>query len=298
MRQLIFYINNVMSDSKTQSGTILFYIYAAIICLGIIGCARTADIQRQDIPTELRSNSTLQKIIHSKKLRVGTTGDFMPFSYVLSSSPRTFNGVDIELAKDLAESLDADLEFIQTSWPTMMADLQNDKFDLCMSGVTIKLDRQRTALFSIPMLSSGKAAISRDEDVPLYQSIEAINQKNVRVIFNPGGTNEAFARTNFPNAQLILNEDNVTIFQKIVDHKADVMVTDAVETLIQELVHPELEAVNPEEPFNFFEMGYLLPVDHTFKAYIDQWLNLRHKEGTFQKIFDAELQRIKSRIGE
>lgn len=285
-----------MNHYKMEKLPLLIYIYFGFLCFAISGCVSSSgQIQRQQISTEQRSTSALQQILDSKKLRVGTTGDFMPFSYVVPSSSDFFNGVDIEMAKDLAASLDAELEFVETSWPTMMADLQADKFDLCMSGVTIKLDRQQRALFSIPMLSSGKAAISRDEDADLYRSIEAINQKDVRVIFNPGGTNESFARSHFPNAQLILNEDNVTIFQKIVDHEADVMVTDAVETLIQELVHPELEAINPDDPFNFFEMGYLLPVDHTFKSYVDQWLNLRQKEGTFQKIFDAELQRIKLR---
>ena len=43
-------------------------------------------------------------------------------------------------------------------------------------------------------------------------------------------------------------------------------------------------------------MGYLLPRDHTFKAYVDQWLNLRQKDGSFQKIFDEELIKIKERF--
>ena len=139
-----------------------------------------------------------------------------------------------------------------------------------------------------------KQQLHEIENIELYTSIEAINQNGVRVIVNPGGTNEAFAKSNFPNATIVQNEDNLTIFQKIVDGEADLMVTDAVETLIQEQIHPELDAVNPDNPFNFFEMGYLLPRDHTFKAYIDQWLNLRKKDGTFQAIFDAELAKIKS----
>lgn len=104
-----------------------------------------------------------------------------------------------------------------------------------------------------------------------------------------------FTRKNFPEATIILNDDNISIFQKIVDGEADVMVTDAVETLVQQLIHPELEAVNPNAPFNFFEKGYLLPRDHTFKAFVDQWVNLRLKDGTYQKIFAAELEVIRKR---
>lgn len=153
--------------------------------------------------------------------------------------------------------------------------------------------RQQKALFSIPLLSSGKAAITRDKNVDKYRTIEAINQAGVRVIVNPGGTNEAFALAHFPNATIIQNEDNLSIFKKIVDGHADLMVTDAIEALIQEMILPELEAVNPDAPFNFFEMGYLLPRDHTFKAYVDQWLNIRQKDGSYQQIFDAELEKIR-----
>lgn len=264
------------------------------ISLLISGCSSSkVEVQKQAIP--IHEEHVLDDIVNRNVLRVGTTGDFKPFSYQFAGSKTEFFGVDIELAKDLAKSLGVSVEFVHTSWPTLMKDLQAEKFDICMSGITIKLDRQRQALFSIPMLSSGKAAITRDELADRYTSIEAINTSDTRVIFNPGGTNESFARTHFPNAILVLNEDNLSIFQKIVDNKADVMVTDAVETQIQELIHPELEAVNPDEPFNFFEMGYLLPVDHTFKAYVDQWLNMRKKDGTFDRIFDEELKKIKDR---
>lgn len=265
-----------------------------ILCLLVFWACKSSDVRPLTAtqPLHTINVSVLDKIENMNVLRVGTTGDFKPFSYQLDESSKEYFGVDIELAKDLAKSLGVTVQFVHTSWPTLMDDLLADKFDICMSGITIKLNRQRHGLFSIPLLSSGKAAITRDELADRYTSKEAINTSDTRVIFNPGGTNESFARTHFPNATLILNEDNISIFQKIVDGEADIMVTDAVETKIQELIHPELEAVNPDKPFNFFEMGYLLPVDHTFKAYVDQWLNLRKKDGSFQRIFDQEIQKI------
>ncbi|MEM6633792.1 MAG: transporter substrate-binding domain-containing protein, partial [Bacteroidota bacterium] len=218
---------------------------------------------------EAQSYSTpalLENIRSSGVLRVGTTGDYMPYSYRHKGSMDSLQGIDIALAKDLANSLGVEVEYVPTSWPTLMADLKANKYDIGMSGITITLERQKQALFSLPFSSGGKAAITRDENVEKFQSISAINQESVRVIVNPGGTNEQFTRSNFPNATIILNEDNLSIFQRIVKGEADVMVTDAIETRVQELIHPELEAVNPDTPFNFFEKAYLLPVDHTFKA--------------------------------
>lgn len=243
--------------------------------------------------TYAEQHSLLEQIGERGVLKVGTTGDFMPFSYQKSTESGAYYGLDIELAKDLAKSLGVDVQFVKTTWPSLLSDLQSNAFDIGMSGITITLERQKNALFSIPLLSSGKAAITRDENVNLYSTLESINSEGVRVIVNPGGTNELFSRENFPKATIVLNEDNLSIFQKIVDGEADIMITDAMETLIQERLHPELEAINADKPFNFFEMGYLLPTDHIFKAYVDQWLNLRLKDGTYQEIYTTVFNKIK-----
>ena len=181
----------------------------------------------------------LEDITNSKVIRVGTTGDYGPFSFVSDNTEELYNGIDIELAKDLAATMNIEVEFVHTTWGTLMDDLLQDKFDVGMSGISINADREAQAMFSIPLMTDGKAAIARDESAGKFKTIAAINQPEVRVIFNPGGTNEEFARKNFPNATLILNDDNITIFQKIVDGEADVMVTDAIETIVQEQVHTE-----------------------------------------------------------
>ena len=267
------------------------YAIDILILFILLGCQNASPSIQEE---QAVAGSVLEEILSKGVLRVGTTGDYMPYSYQVNKETNTFQGIDVELAQDLANSLGVEVQFVPTTWPTLMEDLAANKFDIGMSGITITLERQRKALFSLPFSSGGKAAITRDENAEKYPSIQAINQKEVRVIVNPGGTNEQFTKRNFPNAEIILNEDNLSIFQKIVDGEADLMVTDAIETRVQELIHPELDAVNPDSPFNFFEKAYLLPADHTFKEFVDQWVNLRRKDGTYQRIFEAELEKVKA----
>ncbi|MCK0145815.1 transporter substrate-binding domain-containing protein [Arenibacter sp. F26102] len=233
----------------------------------------------------------LNTILVRDTINIGTTGDFMPFSYKTDSS-NNYLGIDIAMAKDLARHLGVNLKFIETKWPTLMTDLMEGKFDVGMSGITITNAREKQALFSIPLYSSGKVAITRDENVSLYTSIESINRKEVKVIFNPGGTNESFARENFPNATLILNEDNITIFQKLIDKEADVMVTDAIETRIQEQIHKELEAVKFNKPFNSFDFGYLIQKDSVFKRVIDEWLLVKKQDSIVEKLLQQEITKL------
>ena len=133
-------------------------------------------------------------MLAAKKLRVGTTGDYLPFTR-WSEDKNAFEGIDIEMARSLAKRLGVELELIKTSWPTMMADFEADKFDIATGGVSVSLERQKRAYFSAAYLRDGKAAITRCADVGKYSSLEAIDKPETRMVVNHGGTNERFAMT-------------------------------------------------------------------------------------------------------
>ncbi len=78
--------------------------------------------------------------------------------------------------------------------------------------------------------------------------------------------------------------DNATIFNELVVNHADVMMTDAIETRLQQRLHPELCAVHPDHPFNFSELAYMLPQDPALKAWVDQWLHIQSETGEQQLI--------------
>ena len=210
-------------------------------------------------------------------LRVGSTGDYKPFSYRPAGGE--FIGMDVELAGELAQALGVRLQLVPTSWPTLMADLGADKFDLALSGVSVTAERQRQALFSVPYLHDGKTPITRCDNIVRFQTLAQINRQEVRLIVNPGGTNERFARAQAPRAQLTVYPDNVTIFGQIVSGAADLMMTDAIETRLQQRLHPQLCAVHPDAPFDMADKAILLPRDPALKAYVDRWLQQRLDNG-------------------
>ncbi|MFL6699759.1 MAG: gamma subclass chorismate mutase AroQ [Vitreoscilla sp.] len=225
--------------------------------------------------------SRLDEILARGVLRVGTTGDYKPFSYRVGSGG--FIGLDIALAGDLAKTLGVKLQLVPTTWGAMMADLGEDRFDLAMGGVSVSLERQKKAWFSTPYLRDGKTPIARCEDARKYQTLADIDRPEVRLIVNPGGTNERFARAQAPHAKLTVFPDNVAIFDRIAAGDADVMITDAIEARLQQRLHPKLCAIHPEAPFDFSEKAVLLPRDAALKAYVDQWLHLAIESGAFNR---------------
>ncbi|WP_284070949.1 transporter substrate-binding domain-containing protein [Pseudomonas aeruginosa] len=166
----------------------------------------------------------------------------------------------------------------------------DDRFDIAMSGISINLERQRQAYFSIPYLRDGKTPITLCSEEARFQTLEQIDQPGVTAIVNPGGTNEKFARVNLKKARILVHPDNVTIFQQIVDGKADLMMTDAIEARLQSRLHPELCAVHPQQPFDFAEKAYLLPRDEAFKRYVDQWLHIAEQSGLLRQRMEHWLE--------
>jgi chorismate mutase-like protein len=165
-------------------------------------------------------------------LRVGTTGDYAPYS-VLDARTGAYLGADIALARRLALELGLRAEFVPTTWKTLLADAAAGRFDIAMGGISITPERQRSQLFSKAYSTDFKVPLTRCGEERKFDTRAEINRPDTRLIENPGGTNEQFARAQFPAASLTIHPDNRTVFDEIVARRADVMVTDAVEAQLQ-----------------------------------------------------------------
>mgnify|MGYP003685290083 CR=1 FL=1 len=231
-----------------------------------------------------KKKSILDEVMDSRKLLIGTTGDYAPFSY-RKKSGESFSGIDIEMAKNLGKSLGVEVEFFHTSWKNLMSDLKEKKFHLAMSGISKKLSRQQVALFSKGYITNGKIAIARCEDKRSFKNLSQIDRKEVRVIVNPGGTNESFSRQNIKNASLRVFDNNNLIFNEIINNKADVMITDSVEVLYQSKKHQGKLCAKMKRPLTVGEIGVLIPRDIIWKEYIDSWLHNLEISGEKKRIF-------------
>jgi cyclohexadienyl dehydratase len=238
-------------------------------------------------PVHSQQASRLDEIMKRGTLRVGLTGDYLPFSSFDAATSK-FRGFEVDMAEALGKALGVKVEYVHTAWPQMTRDFEADNFDIAMGGVSITLDRQKKGLFSSPIMREGKTPIARCADKGKYQTIADIDKPGTRVIVNSGGTNERFARANVGNAEIRVYNDNVTIFDEIAKGDADLMITDASETRYQQKLHPGvLCAVHPEKPFDFAEKAYWLQRDLAFKAFVDQWLHIAVEDGSFKKIYAA-----------
>jgi cyclohexadienyl dehydratase len=254
-------------------------VVGAAVGLLLVGTALSAIDCAQAAP------SALDVIRTRGVLLVGTTSDYSPFSR--RSRSGDLAGADIDMARSLATTIGVGVEFVPTTWTTLLDDFASHRFDVAMGGVTITPERAAKGEFSIPVMSDGKRPIVRCADKERLNSIAAIDQANVRVVTPPGGTNEAFAKSTFKTALVTVFPNNVAIFDEIAAGRMDVMVTDGVEVDHQSTLHAGILCpASVAAPFSHFQKAYLLPQDDEMKQFVDRWLARQLAAGAWSKALD------------
>ncbi len=201
---------------------------------------------------------TVTRIQERGTLLVGTTGDYRPLSY--READGNYWGFGIEMAGKIAERIGVGTAFVQTSWPTLTADVlaEPQTFDLAIGGITITDTRRETMLMSNGYLANGKTILCRSSEADRYQSLADIDKPEVRVMVNPGGLNEKFANENLPHATIIVYQKNEEIPHQVAEGHADLMITEITEAPWYVQNDPRLAAPLLNAPFTHGEIGVLM----------------------------------------
>ena len=201
---------------------------------------------------------TINRIQNRGTILIGTTGDYRPLSF--REPDGRYWGFGIEMAQEIAKRLGVGIQFVQTSWPTLSADVQAEPqtFDLAIGGITITDARCETMLMSEGYLANGKTILCRASEANRYKSLEDIDKPEVRVMVNPGGLNEKFANENLTHATIIVHPKNEEIPSLVAEGKADVMITEITEAPYYVQTDARLAAPLLNTPFNHGEIGVLM----------------------------------------
>lgn len=183
-----------------------------------------------------------------KQLRFGTPGDYRPMAY---RDPRTgaYSGFDIELAGRLAAELGCQPVFMATSWASLSRDARADAFDMAIGGISRTAEREAELILSDGYLETGKTILCRRGEEARYTDLASVDRPGVCVLYNPGGTNEAFVRTRLLRADCCVFPQNEVIPGRIRAGVADIMITETVEAAYYTRHYPGLAAPLMAEPF-------------------------------------------------
>lgn len=206
-------------------------------------------------------------------LRVGTSGDYAPFS--VKTTTADYEGLDVDIARRLATDLACAVQFVPFEWPELNAQLAAGSIDLVASGITMRPERALIGRFSRPYAVTGAVALVRAADAERFGKVDDLNQPGVRIAVNAGGHLERVARALLPRATIRPQADNRALPKTLRDGSADAVMTDSAEA--RAWLADDLRAVGP--------------LTHDYKALllslsaadlvprIDAWLQAREMDG-------------------
>ena len=233
---------------------------------------------------------SLEQIKASGELLVGSTGDYKPMSY-LNKETGKYEGFDAEMAQSLAKYLGVKLKYVPTTWKTLQADTMADKFDVAMSGITVTDARKKVMTMSDGYLTFGKTILVTKNKAGQFKELNDVNQPTVRVMYNPGGTNEKFAKEMTPKAQLMMHEHNAEIPGLVGEGKADVMITETMEARRYAKDNPKVAAPLVDKPFTENHFGVLMKQGYPkLEAAVNDWMKTIKGNGTMAKWEDIYIK--------
>lgn len=236
----------------------------------------------------------LEEILQRGTIKIGTTGDYIPMSY-FNEKTGEYEGIDAEISKIIAESLGVKIEYVPTTWKTLSQDTLDGKFDIALCGISRNYAREKILEMSdgYGVGIFGKTILCRKSDAKKFKTLADIDKPEVKVMINPGGTNEKFAHANLKNATLIVFEKNAEIPHQISVGNADIMITETVEALNYIKIDKNLAAPLINEPFTKHSCGILMQKgDQEFLNYINFVLEEMRMDGTLEKLENKYLRGI------
>ncbi|MGT2906418.1 transporter substrate-binding domain-containing protein [Streptococcus dentiloxodontae] len=109
----------------------------------------TSKPSQADTASDLLSSKTVQKIVKAGVLKVGVKQDVPNFGYY-SAESGNYEGMEIDLAKKIADKLGVKVEFTPVTAQTREALMDNGTIDLLIATYTITEERQASYAISNP----------------------------------------------------------------------------------------------------------------------------------------------------
>ena len=209
-------------------------------------------------------------------LRVGTSGDYAPFSISSGEESGLPEGFSVAIARAYAEERGLALEFVPFRWADLIPALNAERFDVAISGVTVRPERSAAGRFTVPVVETGAVLLVRQPE--RWSKVEDLDRGDVRIGVNAGGHLERVARERFPRAVLISIRNNLAVRTALVEETLHAAVTDTLEAPIWLRDTQGLAVLGP---FTRDRKAILVRRDRpALAADLNDWLMERESDGS------------------
>ncbi len=250
------------------------------LCAALLAAAQPAGAQPPASP------DTLARVRADGTLRVCIWPDYYGVTF---RHPRTgqLSGIDIDLSRALGAALGVRVEHVDSSFPTLVADVTGGRCDVAMFAVGVTPARAAALAFTRPYLRSDFYAVATRtaRAVPTWEDMD---RPGVVVAVQAGTVMEPVMRERLRHATLSVVRPPATREAEVQAGRADVFISDFPYTrrLLPQADWARL--LTPREPFHLVSYAYAVkPGDPAWLAYVDGFVADVQRDGRLARAAQA-----------
>ena len=220
----------------------------------------------------------LDRIKATETVRVCIWPDYFGVSH-RNPNTQQLEGVDIDLSAELGKDLKAKVQYVDSSFATLVEDVTAERCDVAMFAVGMLPQRLQHLKFSRPYMQSDIYAITTKSNRTVRQWLD-IDQPGVLVGVQGGTFMEPVMKAKLAQAQMVVIKPPQTRERELEAGRIDVFMTDFPYSrrLLSNADWAKLIA--PPTPFSVLPYGYAVkPGDEAWLAVIDGFVTRIKKDG-------------------
>ncbi|HET6409495.1 MAG TPA: transporter substrate-binding domain-containing protein [Chthoniobacteraceae bacterium] len=222
-------------------------------------------------------------------LKVGMELAYPPFE--MRDEKGEPQGVSVDLARALAESLGRPLEIQNLPFDGLILSLKTGKIDIILSSMTLTPERARVVDFSDPYLKTGLCLLVGTKNDA--KSIADLNQAGKTIAVKKGTTGQLYATTHLKSPQVLVLDKEAAAVLEVVQGKSDAFIYDQM-SVYSHWKRNQQTTRALLEPFQQESWAIALPKGSPMREKVNAFLKSFRDAGGFEKLGDKWLAEQKA----
>lgn len=192
--------------------------------LALTGCGNS-DAPADAAGSADASGSDTMQLVTDGTLTIGTSAEYEPFEYMEDGE---YKGFDLELAQAIADDLGLELKIENVDFDTIVPGVASGtKYDMGIAAITATPEREKEVGFTDSYYTDDQAIVTMADNTEITGDnyADALNAEGMKIAVQSGSTAEAFAKENFPNAELVPFKNATDCFAAVQSSQANALVT-------------------------------------------------------------------------
>jgi polar amino acid transport system substrate-binding protein len=158
-------------------------------------------------------------------LRVGVCANSPPV--IFRHDDGTYAGIEADLARELAASLEKTVYFVECDWNDLIPALLENRIDIIMSGMTVTSSRSVRVAFTEPYLRSGQVGLTTNAHALRIRGVNSLLNPALRVGMEKGTTGEIISEKFLTSAKKVAYKEPVQGVRAVLKGRIDLFIHDA-----------------------------------------------------------------------